>query len=154
MKLHCLSKAEFKRHLKPWTNRKNKVCWILGLGTILKKVKVLFIVNFCLRFSVTIHFLTNVFWVSHFYSLCAYFLIRWSFVVAVKGGGSPQSLCSVIAKELDCSPRESKFKLQWFCCVHFQTDTFDRGMNSLVHLSCFSTEMDLALDKPKRLTYH
>ena len=40
------------------------------------------------------------------------------------------SLCGVMAKVLDCDIIVSGFELQSRYCVHFRTNTLEKGMNS------------------------
>ena len=42
------------------------------------------------------------------------------------------SLCSVVANVLDCDKVESEFEFQSGYYVHFRTNTFRKGMKSLI----------------------
>ena len=56
---------------------------------------------------------------------------------------------------LDCGLEVSKFKLQLCYCIHFQTNTLEKGMNPLSsqqwlkwYHCCSSTRMVSALNNP------
>ena len=40
--------------------------------------------------------------------------------------------CGVIVKAMDCRIVVSEFELQSHYCAHFRSNTFEKGMNSLI----------------------